>query len=612
MGTIFSTASATSPTWAQLSAKKLKHEGTVVVSVAGISHDEALQYFSANAKDLVQHKGRILVLTGCHGVVDEYGNPTGQDGVNELRALEAGSNEDEHNLTWQFYELWAESFGHELTEDPRVYTEQIDSLYQGKKYLKVSGIKTLTDDEMPKPVPNTYRQGIRHGTDINVLDVAFFHKRDKDLVAFIRDFAPTTLIISWCFTATSYTANLLARSGIISNVIAENDKYLVTGVKDRSIIKLGQCPVGGSRCDKCQGDVLHYVQQDIEDTTLEERWKLGSITTISGPAGSGKTCLGPEVARMIGTWRRGEEGKPVNVIFTTSMEYGEALMETMKESGTLGIIVGGVHFQYIEDLFNERLPGRKWDGSEDYKVTGIQLQELMEALSLSSDRYVMVVDEISCAFGVEDWSCLTCYPGVDLVLLCHPHMAPCGKVPLPSSEEEGVVRHHSLHTSYRQKTRPGRMARFVRTHHMFSGAEGGKSWLEENKQEEVEGRSEGEVTLWVEAGEGMAWQEVMERVKEEIGEESVTVLYGIGKPPKVPGWKYNYEGMSFQGSEDEVSVNVSVPWPHSSSTGCGALADRRCLDPGGVEQGQEGDCPGHTGGQVRRRREGGSACVAGG
>ena len=244
MGITFSTASATSLTCTPLSAKKLKHEGTVVVSVAGINHNEAVQYFSENEEDLVQHKGRILVLTGCHGLEDEHGNPTGQDGVNELQALEAG-DKAEHNQTWWFYEMWAKSLGLERTEDPREYTEQRDFLCLGKKYLKVSGIKTLTDDEMPKPVPNTYRQGITQGPNINVLDVAFFHKRDKHLVAFIRDYAPTTLIISWCFTSTSYTANLLARSGIISQIIAENDKYLVTGLKDRSIIRLGRCPYPG-------------------------------------------------------------------------------------------------------------------------------------------------------------------------------------------------------------------------------------------------------------------------------------------------------------------------------------------------------------------------------
>ena len=71
----------------------------------------------------------------------------------------------------------------------------------------------------------------------------------------------------------------------------------------------------------------------------------------------------------------------------------------------------------------------------------------------------------------------------------------------------------------------------------------------------MEGRSEGEETLWVDVGEGVEDQEVMERVKEEIGEESVTVLYDGDKPPELYSWKYS-EVDSFQGSEDEVSLSV--------------------------------------------------------
>ena len=126
---------------------------------------------------------------------------------------------------------------------------------------------------------------------------------------------------------------------------------------------------------------------------------------------------------------------------------------------------------------------------------------------------------------------------------------------LPSSDQEGVVRHHSLHTSYRQEDRPGRMARFAMTHDLSSDPAEAKSWLEENVQEVVEGRSEGEETLWVDVGEGVEDQEVMERVKEEIGEGSVTVLYNRNKPPELYSWKYS-NVYSFLGSEDEVRVGV--------------------------------------------------------
>ena len=143
-------------------------------------------------------------------------------------------------------------------------------------------------------------------------------------------------------------------------------------------------------------------------------------------------------------------------------------------------------------------------------------------------------------------------------------------MPLPRSDQQGVVRHHSLHTSYRQEDRPGRMARFAMTHRhgvrfarhdLNREPAAAKSWLEENVQEVVEGRSEGEDTLWVEAGKEVD-EKVMRRVKQEIGDEkSVTVLYDDEKPPELYSWKYS-DVYSFHGSEDEVS-GVSVEC-HSS------------------------------------------------
>ena len=257
-------------------SEKVIHEGTVLVTVEPVTHEDAWKYWQAKKADLLAQKnGKILVLTGSHGSHD------GRDGVSHLDLLTAEVPDQgsakvyNKQQTRGFYEKWTKSdfFGvsAEPANDPRIYTPYTDSNEQ--TFYEVTGIKPIPEDKMPKPVANTRLKNSK-STDLKVLvlDVAFFHKRDKDLVAFIKKFQPTSLIIDWCFTKNGYTANLLARSGIISQIIAENKKYLVTGVRDREIIELGPG----------QGGVLDRVKQDMEDPALKERW--GKATVCSQAA----------------------------------------------------------------------------------------------------------------------------------------------------------------------------------------------------------------------------------------------------------------------------------------------------------------------------------------
>ena len=258
------------------SDKKFIHEGTVMVTVDEVTHDGAWKYWEAKKADLLAQKnGKILVLTGSHGSHD------GRDGVSDLDMLTASVPSKGSKVVYNkqqtrgFYEKWTKSdyFGvsAEPANDPRIYTPYTGR--DGRTFYKVTGIKPIPEGKMPQPVANTRLLNSK-STDLKVLvlDVAYFHKRDEELVAFIKKFEPTSLIIDWCFTKNGYTANLLARSGIISQIIAENKKYLVTGVRDRAIIELGPG----------QGGVLDRVKQDMEDPALKERW--GKATVCSQAA----------------------------------------------------------------------------------------------------------------------------------------------------------------------------------------------------------------------------------------------------------------------------------------------------------------------------------------
>ena len=102
------------------------------------------------------------------------------------------------------------------------------------------------------------------------------------------------------------------------------------------------------------------------------------------------------------------------------------------------------------------------------------------------------------------------------------------------------------------------------------------------------------------------------RVKEEIGEGSVTVLYPGNKPPEVHGWKccdvYSFSvSQKFCGSEDMVSVGAIPPAPvllhRSWWSGRFEAPSRRCgAGPGRGRSWSHGRAARRAG---ERREEGG-------
>ena len=201
------------------------HEGRVVVSVDDVTHDHVWNYWQKKKDELLaQQNGRILVLTGCHGSYE------GRDGVVDLNNFKANIPSHYSPIVYNkqqtrgFYEKWTKSdyFGvsAEPAEATGIYTSYTDR--DGETYYEVTGIKPIPEDEMPQPVGNTKLPNSNYKNhEVLVLDVAFFHKRDEDLVAFIWKFQPTIIIIDWAFSKNGHTDNLLVWSGIKSQLMAK-------------------------------------------------------------------------------------------------------------------------------------------------------------------------------------------------------------------------------------------------------------------------------------------------------------------------------------------------------------------------------------------------------
>jgi len=336
-------------------------------------------------------------------------------------------------LPWR---RWADDLGVEHTEDPRSY-----------KGSEIIGVKPA--EEVPRPIPeaNKYIQGkkrTRLDYEAHVLDIAFFYKRPNALVNFVKAYNPTTLIISWYFTRESYTANLLARSGLISRIIAENEKYLITGVKDRSIIKLGDG----------QSSAIDKLSVEFKNP---EKWKKGSTNWITGKAGTGKTLIGIEFGRMIGAWRRDQEKeKKVEIIFCGEKIRAKLLVDKMKETGMLGII-RGVEFTFLSEMYEKRLQLGEWSLPNLAK----QLQEIIDHLSKQVDQhYVLIIDELF--LGPYYVFRVYCRERVDLILIQNPRFF--RKKRNIASDQDGYVRIHTLSVAYRQEKHPRDMATFVAAH----------------------------------------------------------------------------------------------------------------------------------------------------
>jgi hypothetical protein len=198
---------------------------------------------------------RVLVIAGGHGGFKR------DDDTNELL---------EHNGPTGFtrYDLL----------DPMFYREDCETV----------GIAPRSDtDTQQKPVGKAQEKAATARPDclmndesfkkmkFNVLDIAEFHKEgegDGDgLMKFIRDFKPTVLMISWCFSTTCDLAMLLRREGVFGTMFATYDLRTITGDPNAEL-------------------------SDQQKEVLENYREVKDVL-LAGPYGVGKTIMLCELAK---------------------------------------------------------------------------------------------------------------------------------------------------------------------------------------------------------------------------------------------------------------------------------------------------------------------------
>jgi len=159
---------------------------------------------------------RVLVITGGHGGIkeDRKGQPLEHNGTTGFTNLDFQVEE--------FYIQDCETVGVTPRRDPRQKPV-------GEAQEKAANARSdclMNDDDFKQ-------------IKFNVLNIAEFYKRGKGdvvgLMKFIRDYDPTVLMISWCFSTTCDLAMMLRREGVFGTMFATCDLRTITGDPDAKL-----------------------------------------------------------------------------------------------------------------------------------------------------------------------------------------------------------------------------------------------------------------------------------------------------------------------------------------------------------------------------------------
>ena len=64
----------------------------------------------------------------------------------------------------------------------------------------------------------------------NVLDIRYFHKDETGLIKYIRAFNPNAIVLDWCYTKGGDVANVLCRSGILTELWLKHERTSMGGL----------------------------------------------------------------------------------------------------------------------------------------------------------------------------------------------------------------------------------------------------------------------------------------------------------------------------------------------------------------------------------------------
>ena len=163
---------------------------------------------------------RILFLSGTHG------SSNGSSGFNELSFLETG-----------FY-----------VQDCKMLGIQPQ---RSKPYPIAQQLEENADQDA------ILRNPLYQMMKCNVLDIQHFHKDEKGLIAYVRTFAPTAIVLGWCYTKNGDVANILCKTGILAELWLKHERT--------SMVSNGRW----INLDKEQTQYLHEVSERIENREVK-------------------------------------------------------------------------------------------------------------------------------------------------------------------------------------------------------------------------------------------------------------------------------------------------------------------------------------------------------
>eukprot|EP00092_Neocalanus_flemingeri_P039274 GFUD01042755.1.p1 GENE.GFUD01042755.1~~GFUD01042755.1.p1 ORF type:complete len:468 (+),score=119.21 GFUD01042755.1:60-1463(+) len=357
----------------------------------------------------------------------------------------------------------------------------------------------------------------------------------------IQEYSPNMLFITWCHSRTGYTATELAKRGVFSQIILQNDLYLLTGKRE---IKLS------TEQKKMIEDSRSKITKTGPNKSL--------LVHLSGAAGTGKTVLGLEIGRMLSSHRCTQQKRVQLMVCMT--DGGKHLLDTLQTSLYKTHRPDSTRFVTPIGLFEE-LWGRKYKHTADDHRT--LYTEMTGKLSMAAgDRHTVLVWDEWNGYNDTDWSAWARHDNVDCVVMQKPRTPGYEHLDTRTPESGEDVLSLKMNKPFRQSRQCVQALRYMNTH-----ALGGALVRDEEADREEEERCPpGQSTIWVECGRGVSDREALVEVKKRLEEDrkqeedrdQVTVLYQdrdeeCNRFCKDNEWKYVNMHL-IHGSEAEVVV----------------------------------------------------------
>ena len=358
---------------------------------------------------------------------------------------------------------------------------------------------------------------------------------ENKFIAAVKKFAPTVLVLAWCWSQQSELNDLLRAAGIYSALVLREELCQIT--KSRHVL-----------LDEGQERLIRRIAETEPDG--EPSWGL----FLFGPSGTGKTILLAEGLEMRISQLRRAGKHEVKVIVTTMATTGfdQQLLEDFKKKYLPGLATFMKLSQLAEEL------NVKWDPNNPQLMIEKILSSLSAQRSQSSSHTILLVDEVRPMSREEeeggdkaDWSSLTSREGVDFLLALSTKANNRHFFTVVPPEDSRVL-WQRLTTAHRNCIEIGAFLQFFVQHC------DGLSYISSTEEDQqAEHLPPGRLPVWVEKSIEVTDDEVFKFVKENYladASMSVTVLGHNGDPTDTAENRYGWRHLDdhvMNGSEDE-------------------------------------------------------------